>query len=164
MPVAIRTPSYYGYGPYYQAERLEQENRRTALGMPAINPAALAAERYGEMSAYLGEARLARADVRADKELQMRERVEQRGERAAKVSGISSMAGFGLTAGKALGTALPAMGIGTAATAAVPAGGIITATGQATGTAIAASAGTGAWLGPIGLIIGGALGAIFSKK
>ena len=51
------------YGPYYRTGRRALETQRRALGMPELSPGAIAAERYGELSAYQQEARSRRLEL-----------------------------------------------------------------------------------------------------
>ena len=130
------------YGPYYQSSRRAQEAHRRALGQPALSPAAIAAERYGELSAYLSTAQARKeSETRmgiAERDIALREEGYESEKKGRTVSGIGQMAAIGATMTSAL------------------AGGAGTLLGVGTG------AGTGAMIGlpagPLGAILGAIVG------
>jgi hypothetical protein len=169
MPKAMPY-DFYG-GPYYRSSRRAMETQRRALGMPAMSPAEVAGERYGEVSAELG---VEKEERYREEKLKMEEEAIKRQEQGEAIKGTVGLAMMGSQLGKALAPAGAAAAAGTAAggitgpMTATLASGATYGVGEAAGAAGGAEAGMlfGMPAGPLGAILGGLTGlglSVFGK-
>lgn len=140
------------YGPYYRTSRRAIEGERRALGQPSLTPGQIAAERYGELGAYLGEARQRRE---AERQFGLQERGMGLQEKQLEAQTGFAERGMQLREEEA-------------ETAATQAQWSAASTGAGVGGAvlggIAGGIGLGAWAGPVGMVIGGLVGYLAGDK
>jgi F0F1-type ATP synthase assembly protein I len=140
-------PNGYGgetaiqYGPYYRTSRRAIEGEKRALGQPPMVPGQIAAERYGELGAYLGEARQRREfETKVgfeERGMQLKEEAAETAKTQAQWSGAATGAGAIGAVGTAVGTAVG-------------------------GTILGMEAGS--FLGPAGMVVGGLIGFLAGGK
>ncbi len=102
------------YGPYYKSSRRALESKKRLLGQPGLTPEEVAGERYGELSAYLQDAR-SRRDAERDYALRsgylgLESRQLRNQERGEKAAGYATMLGGGGKLYEAFGPTIKKVG------------------------------------------------------
>ncbi|MGA2465527.1 MAG: hypothetical protein ABSH06_14370 [Thermodesulfobacteriota bacterium] len=114
------------YGPYYRSSQRSKEAEKEALGMPALRPDVIAGERYGELSAYLGESERKSEFAQnmgiqqgylgiSSQQLRNQQKQAQSQKTSNIVKGVSGLTGTALAVGKETGlfsAASTALGLG----------------------------------------------------